>query len=154
MTASEIAELLRARRTGSGRWMAPCTAHDDSSPSLSIREGQDKRVLVYCFAGCSVMAILASAGLQMSDLFPDPRQSPSEARRLEKQRAEREATQRAERRAEGAKVARVRRLEAIANALLANAARLSGPNGDAIAALGHEALRQMRVAEAALEAVR
>jgi hypothetical protein len=31
---------------------ARCPAHDDRRPSLSVREGADGRVLVWCFAGC------------------------------------------------------------------------------------------------------
>ena len=32
--------------------MARCPAHDDLSPSLSIRAGSDGKVLVRCHAGC------------------------------------------------------------------------------------------------------
>ena len=40
-----------------GRWhgsygTARCPAHDDSSPSLSIKDGREGRVLLHCFAGC------------------------------------------------------------------------------------------------------
>lgn len=40
-----------------GRWhgsygIARCPAHDDRSPSLSIKDGRDGRLLVHCFAGC------------------------------------------------------------------------------------------------------
>jgi hypothetical protein len=64
VTAEHIAHVLRGRRTGKG-YMAPCPAHDDRSPSLSINE-RDGRVLVHCFAGCSqadVIAALRSRGL-------------------------------------------------------------------------------------------
>jgi hypothetical protein len=56
MTADAFTGLLQARRVGPGRWVAKCPAHRDRSPSLSIAAGQDGRVLVYCFAGCSVVA--------------------------------------------------------------------------------------------------
>lgn len=58
------------RRTGDGRAMARCPAHQDRRPSLSVSEGDDGRVLVYCFAGCGVEAIVASVGLDLADLFP------------------------------------------------------------------------------------
>jgi hypothetical protein len=43
----------------------------DRNPSLSVREGIDGRVLVYCFAGCSAEEIVRAIGLTMADLFPE-----------------------------------------------------------------------------------
>lgn len=60
-----------ARRSG-GNYVACCPAHDDATPSLSISEGVDGKVLVKCFSGCSVDAICAAMGLQVSDLFAEP----------------------------------------------------------------------------------
>jgi hypothetical protein len=51
-----------------GRWMAQCPAHDDRSPSLSIREEED-RVLLHCFAGCEVVDVCNALGLSLSALF-------------------------------------------------------------------------------------
>jgi hypothetical protein len=47
-----------------GRWGADggicrCPAHDDRTPSLSIRSGRT-RLLLHCFAGCDASAILAA----------------------------------------------------------------------------------------------
>lgn len=55
-----------------GRWMCKCPAHEDRGPSLSIREMEDGRVLIYCFAGCGSADVLAAIGLRMSDLFDKP----------------------------------------------------------------------------------
>ena len=44
-------------------------AHEDRSPSLSIAEGRDGRVLLHCFSGCRPEAILQALGLGWSDLF-------------------------------------------------------------------------------------
>jgi hypothetical protein len=52
MTGDAFAGLVDAKRAGPGKWLAHCPAHSDSSPSLSIREGMDGRVLLHCFAGC------------------------------------------------------------------------------------------------------
>ena len=58
MTAAEIAHALGgAKRNGRG-WVARCCCHQDKSPSLSLRDG-DNRLLVHCFAGCDVRDILA-----------------------------------------------------------------------------------------------
>jgi hypothetical protein len=72
MTAAEIAERLHARRCGSG-WTARCPAHPDHSPSLSIREGDAGRALIFCHAGCRVEAICSAMGVRVSDLFGDVR---------------------------------------------------------------------------------
>ena len=71
MTGEQIAERLHARPNGSG-WTARCPAHADRSPSLSIREGDGGRVLLYCFAGCSVESICAALKVKVSDLFSAP----------------------------------------------------------------------------------
>jgi len=60
-------EVVKGRN---GAWTARCPAHEDKSPSLAVREGEDGRVLLHCFGGCSTADVLASIGLDMSDLFP------------------------------------------------------------------------------------
>ena len=55
--AETIARALRGRQSGVG-WMARCPAHDDRYPSLSIRETDDGKVLVYCHAGCDQMSVI------------------------------------------------------------------------------------------------
>ncbi|MFZ3322738.1 MAG: DNA primase [Usitatibacter sp.] len=56
--------------TGRDRWLACCPAHEDRHPSLSIREVDDGRVLVHCFAGCAVDDVLAAVGLDFDALSP------------------------------------------------------------------------------------
>lgn len=53
-----------------GSWMALCPGHEDKSPSLSIRELSDGRVLIYCHAGCEPLEVLDALGLRFEDLFP------------------------------------------------------------------------------------
>jgi hypothetical protein len=65
-----LSRLERAKHNGAGRWQARCPAHDDRGPSLSVRELDDGRVLVHCFAGCEVHAVLSAVGLTFDDLFP------------------------------------------------------------------------------------
>jgi hypothetical protein len=55
--------------------MAKCPAHDDKTPSLSIREN-DGKVLVHCHAGCSqdaVLAALKDCGLWQSEAIANRR---------------------------------------------------------------------------------
>jgi hypothetical protein len=70
-TARLLDRLDGAKPTGEGRWIAKCPAHADRSPSLSIRDVDD-RVLLHCFAGCEVGDVLAALGLGLSDLFDKP----------------------------------------------------------------------------------
>lgn len=65
-----LARLEGVRQTGPGRWIARCPSHDDKSPSLSIRELDDGRVLVHDFAGCTFDEIIGAVGIEAHDLFP------------------------------------------------------------------------------------
>lgn len=49
---------------------ALCPAHGDKTQSLSVATGDDGRVLLHCFSGCSVESVVAAMGLAMTDLFP------------------------------------------------------------------------------------
>lgn len=68
--ATLLDRLGRVKPSGPGRWLACCPAHEDRSPSLSIRELDDGRVLLHDFGGCDTQAVLDALGLTMSDLFP------------------------------------------------------------------------------------
>lgn len=72
MTAEHLISRLHAvRPTGAQRWIGCCPAHADRRPSLSVRELDDGRILIHCFAGCSVPAILEAVGLNFDALFPN-----------------------------------------------------------------------------------
>lgn len=80
MTAEAIAKALGGRKAGGG-WTARCPAHDDRTPSLSIRDADENKVLVRCHAGCDqerVIAALRGRGLWAEN---GPRSSPWTARR-------------------------------------------------------------------------
>jgi len=51
----------------------PCPNHGegrgDFNPSLSVSEGDDRRVLLHCFAGCEAKDIAHALNLQLADLF-------------------------------------------------------------------------------------
>ena len=65
-----LARLDAVRETGQGQWTARCPAHDDETPSLSIRERGDGVVLIHDFAGCDAVDVLGAVGLELRDLFP------------------------------------------------------------------------------------
>lgn len=65
MNAKSLAQALGGSLVGDG-YMARCPAHNDSTPSLSIRDGENGRILFYCHAGCpqkSVLKALEARGL-------------------------------------------------------------------------------------------
>jgi hypothetical protein len=64
-----LAHRLDAVRTSGSGWIARCPGHEDRTPSLSIRRGDDGRVLVHCHAGCETRRIVGALALNMRDLF-------------------------------------------------------------------------------------
>lgn len=61
--------LEKISSSGDG-WSARCPSHDDRDPSLSVSEGEDGRVLLYCHAGCTLGEIVSALNLSLADLFP------------------------------------------------------------------------------------
>lgn len=90
-TAYERAEAI-VRRCGGGHegkkgWIVHCPAHDDRHPSLHVTAAED-RVLLHCYVGCEVKAIVEAIAITLSDLFvaewqpPEiPRQKPQKPQR-------------------------------------------------------------------------
>ncbi len=66
-----LLHLTGIKETGAGRYLACCPAHSDKRPSLAIRELDDERVLIHCFAGCSVEEVLHAVGLELDALYPE-----------------------------------------------------------------------------------
>lgn len=155
MTAADFAALVEARRTGAGKWQARCPAHDDRSPSLSIRAGQDGRVLVHCFAGCVLEGILSALNLTRGDLFAGPPPTPEHAAALRAACEERERQAQAEHQARGETWRKVRRWEAVVSALGTKLARLpdDAPDADTLTRLYHQASDSLHVAEIEAERV-
>lgn len=63
-----LPRLANVRRSGKG-WSAQCPGHEDGRNSLSVGQGPDGRVLLNCFAGCQLDAILGPLGMRAADLF-------------------------------------------------------------------------------------
>ena len=148
MTPPEIASLLGARKVGLERWTAKCPAHQDRSPSLSIATGRDSRVLLRCWAGCDLEAVLKAAGLRMTDLFDGPPPTPEQARGAAKMRESLETAARERRAAHGSACDRIHKLERIAGAFAAKLVHLpDGAEANAMETLFNAALDKVRAAE-------
>ncbi len=68
---ARVLERLQGVKAHNGYYMASCPAHDDRDPSLSIKEGDDERVLVNCFGGCTFDEVIAAIDLEPRDLFAE-----------------------------------------------------------------------------------
>ena len=73
--------LEKVKQRQPGQWSACCPAHSDKGPSLSVRETPEGAVLLHCFAGCEVGAVVAALGLELHNLFPPRDVSPGAPKR-------------------------------------------------------------------------
>lgn len=62
----------RSKKSGEG-WMAPCPAHDDRTPSLSLKNGDDGKLLWYCFGGCQSADVKRAISAVIGDEAPSSR---------------------------------------------------------------------------------
>lgn len=64
-------DSFKLRENGRDRWRACCPAHGGSNPSaLSVGLGDNGRVLLRCWHGCSADQVAQALGLELADLFP------------------------------------------------------------------------------------
>jgi DNA primase (bacterial type) len=61
------AKGLKPRQQPNRQWVALCPSHDDRRASLAFTESEG-RILLHCFAGCTVDAICAALGITTKDL--------------------------------------------------------------------------------------
>jgi hypothetical protein len=54
-----VVEIAPSRYEGHGRF-ACCPAHEERTPSLSVRDTQNGKVLAHCHSGCSQEAVIAA----------------------------------------------------------------------------------------------
>ena len=67
-----LSRLDNVKPAGQG-YRACCPAHESKSRStLCIKQGDDGRVLLHCFGGCSVLEVVHNLGLELKDLFERP----------------------------------------------------------------------------------
>jgi hypothetical protein len=86
MMLDELLPHLDGVRQRGTRWSARCPSHADRSPSLSLTVGE-RGILLKCWAGCSLMEICGSLGIEQRDLFFDALDlSPSRRREVALQR--------------------------------------------------------------------
>lgn len=87
MRVEVILTRLKGVRSSGDGWMALCPSHADRNPSLSIRE-RERKILLHCFAGCTVESVCGALRIRVGDLFADPprgRMEPRIVKRAQKQ---------------------------------------------------------------------
>lgn len=70
LAAPLIARLQGVIPAGASRWYTRCPAHDDKSPSLSIRD-DGERALIHCFVEYDPSDVLTAVGLEWKNLYRD-----------------------------------------------------------------------------------
>lgn len=73
----QVLSLLRRARPSGSEFTACCPAHDDKTPSLTIRLKED-RILLLCHGGCTTDRVVQAMGLSLADLFLKTHVSRSE----------------------------------------------------------------------------
>jgi hypothetical protein len=71
MITKILDRLQKVKQTRHDQWIACCPAHDDKSPSLALKQCDNGKILVKCWAGCGIDDIVGAIGLELSDLFPN-----------------------------------------------------------------------------------
>lgn len=69
---NDVLKKFDIRKSSGKLHQAICPAHEDHNPSLTITEINDK-LLLKCHAECKPQDIVAAVGLQMKDLFLEPK---------------------------------------------------------------------------------
>jgi len=77
--AIESAGLKVEKRSGYTQTQCPC--HDDSTPSVTIKENASGKISLNCHAGCETSDILKSLNLTWDVLYPDDQKKSSTAQR-------------------------------------------------------------------------
>ena len=78
MSAAAVLEKLQGVRRKGEQWMARCLAHEDKGPSLSVRD-ENGKVLLHCFAGCTIESICGALEIKVNDLFAEGTARKSES---------------------------------------------------------------------------
>lgn len=90
LTVQKVLRLVSDYKSSGSGYMAVCPAHDDSTPSLSINEAKDGRLLMKCFAGCCFEKILEALHERRKEMktmkkppltaMPEPENEPNSIR--------------------------------------------------------------------------
>lgn len=70
-TLNHILTQTRAKQNPGGNgWKGHCPSHQDKSPSFSIAQAADGRILLNCHKKCTIDSICAALNITQADLYP------------------------------------------------------------------------------------
>jgi hypothetical protein len=80
-SAAHIAEVLAGHKVQArgGNYLVKCPAHEDDSPSLSLRDG-NRGLVVHCFAGCRPADVYFAIRHRVGELLEPGRTAPEPAK--------------------------------------------------------------------------
>lgn len=65
-----LARFSKVYKSGEGEYQCLCPSHNDRTASLGLKFKEDKMIL-NCFAGCSMEDIIGAVGLSWADVMPN-----------------------------------------------------------------------------------
>lgn len=68
-----IARCYEGKLLANGSWQLKCPCHEDKRASLNMRLGDDGKVLLYCFAGCSFPDLAKKLEIPLGNALPSKR---------------------------------------------------------------------------------
>ena len=78
-TAPAWVVFMKRGLTDNGDYfLSICPSHKDDKKSLGLKIAEDGKILVKCYAGCSLTSICEALNIEMKDLFPPERYMPNE----------------------------------------------------------------------------
>lgn len=70
-----LSRIKNVKPQGTGH-TGSCPAHEDKNNSLSVSVGADRKILLYCHAGCDTEQIVNAIGIKLEDLFEEKPKEP------------------------------------------------------------------------------
>ena len=78
-----LSRLDKVKDLGAGKYTALCPAHQEKTPSMSIRHTDDDRILMHCFGcGANGLEIMEAMGLDAWQLYPEKQKEHYERQRI------------------------------------------------------------------------
>jgi putative DNA primase/helicase len=62
----DILPLLKNKRSSKNGYTSRCPSHDDNKNSLSLSEGENGKLILNCFAGCSYKDVIVASGVSLN----------------------------------------------------------------------------------------
>lgn len=69
-----LSHFENVKKSGDNQYQCKCPSHEDRSNSMGVSLSDDgQKIIMNCFAGCTLTNILQSSGLTWDDIMPNKR---------------------------------------------------------------------------------